>query len=535
MFDQFLVRTPLFSLDFFNGLFDAERIDDEKLREVLTTDVVREAIYVGSPQLHSEIDRWLEGRVTSPKRVRKFKVSVCKYLARMSTRSTPFGLFAGFALGSFGKTSEVRLGLVQENRRHTRLDMNYLFALCHQVSSQEGLQSQLHYYPNSSIYTMGHQYRYVEYRYKKTRRTHHMVGIERSPYLEKILGKARQGATLNALANSIVEPDIPFEDARYFVDELVKCQLLVPELEPRITGEEFENEFIQRLSGFSKNGVAVAEKMASVLTAVKEDISRIEASGLGLSPEHYEQIGEKLQTLDTAFEKKHLLQTDLVKVQTRATLSKRVGYSALRALEVLNRLTSYRGRTNLLAFKQAFTNRYDDREVPLAEALDPEMGLGYPVGVDKSEFNPLIDDLRLPSTNNVRELRWSPVHRYLLEKYNREVILGKKKEIEIQADELDQFPLNWNDLPPTITAVISILRNRSDEHPRELMHMDYAGGASASYLMGRFCHADEQVHDFVREIIATEDELESEAITAEIVHLPEARTGNLPEAQFQTI
>lgn len=529
LFDTFLVRTPLFSFDFYKDVFAGDAVSDEKLREILQMDVVREAIYVGSPQLYAEIDRWVVGDMRKAKSVRKFKVSIFKYLARMSTRCTPFGLFAGFVLGEFGKTSEVDLQHVHENKRHTRLDMNYLFALCNDIAKHEDIQKLLRYYPNSSAYAQGPQYRYVEYRYLKARRTHHMVGVDRSPYLEKIITRAEEGATIAELAQSIVEPDIPFEDASYFVGELIGCQLLVPELEPSITGDEFENELLKRLDSFAEQGVAVASKAATVLRSVKDDIEHIERSSLGVvTPESYQGIGDKLLELETSFDKKYLLQTDLLKSRNSATLSKRIGYSALRGLDALNRLTSHKMRTNLIAFKQAFYQRYEDREVSLADALDPETGLGYPIGINKSEFNPLVDSIRLPSTSTgVEDIKWPAVYKFLLAKYNREVAVEQKTEIEITSKELEQFNANWSDLSNTMTGVVSVLRNRTDEHPRELMHLDYVGGASASYLLGRFCHADEKVHELVQEIIAKEDELETEAITAEIVHLPEARTGNL--------
>ena len=46
-------------------------------------------------------------------------------------------------------------------------------------------------------------------------------------------------------------------------------------------------------------------------------------------------------------------------------------------------------------------------------------------------------------------------------------------------------------------------------------------------MLGRFCHADEMLDQYVRRHLRAEEDRQPEAIFAEIVHLPEGRVGNV--------
>jgi len=51
------------------------------------------------------------------------------------------------------------------------------------------------------------------------------------------------------------------------------------------------------------------------------------------------------------------------------------------------------------------------------------------------------------------------------------------------------------------------------------------GGSTATYLLSRFSHIDADIYNYIEEILTKEEE--ENVIFAEIVHLPEARTGNV--------
>ena len=166
-FDNFVLRTPLLPLNFFQKLTAQDTVSQDQIKEVFKNPVVSEAIFLASPSLYFEALKWAED---PEKDNQKLAYSILKYISRMSSRCTPFGLFAGCALGTISKDpdhneKELELNKPEENKRHTRLDMNYLVALSQDLIRSENIKKQLLFYPNTSIYKTVNQLRYVEYKY----------------------------------------------------------------------------------------------------------------------------------------------------------------------------------------------------------------------------------------------------------------------------------------------------------------------------------------------------------------------------------
>jgi thiopeptide-type bacteriocin biosynthesis protein len=57
--------------------------------------------------------------------------------------------------------------------------------------------------------------------------------------------------------------------------------------------------------------------------------------------------------------------------------------------------------------------------------------------------------------------------------------------------------------------------------------LDAATGPSGARLLGRFCHADRELQHHVERYLRAEEALRPDALFAELVHLPEGRTGNV--------
>jgi len=84
---KFLVRIPLLAYNQFNGVY----ID---IKKYIMAPLIQEAIYLASPVLYKEMMKYLSGKITDSKEIERIINSCTRYLSRMSTRCTPFGLFA---------------------------------------------------------------------------------------------------------------------------------------------------------------------------------------------------------------------------------------------------------------------------------------------------------------------------------------------------------------------------------------------------------------------------------------------------------
>lgn len=183
-FTNFVFRTPAYPLDKYQQyISDLENGKDELL---LSDDYFLESIYIASPILYNEIQKYKSGKLPSKEKERLLS-TMLRYLIRMSWRCTPFGLFSGCSLGVLSDENKVIMPLQQNFNRHTRLDMNYLCALIFSVSQKDDIRSMLKYYPNTSLYLLGNQLRYIEYTFQNTNRIHNIISAVDGKCLHTVL------------------------------------------------------------------------------------------------------------------------------------------------------------------------------------------------------------------------------------------------------------------------------------------------------------------------------------------------------------
>ncbi|MDR1592774.1 MAG: lantibiotic dehydratase family protein [Prevotellaceae bacterium] len=467
---------------------------------------MREMLQIATPDLSEGIGKSAD----------KAQYSAYRYYQRACTRPTPFGLFAGCSVGTIGSDySKIFLSKQKEYKRNTRLDMNYICALIQQIERSKNIREQLLYYPNSSLYPVGNFLRYVEYYYRKIRRIHHIKQIENSEYIQKILTLAKQGARFSKLAAVLVDDEISMEEAIEFIHELIDAQVLVSELEPAVTNVRPLSSLIAKLNGLSK----ADKQIISVLSEIEAQLNYIDQQYIGDTADIYPEIINHITKTKVAAEIKYLFQTDMFKPVLHATVSRHLLKEIQQALIFLNKVTPPVTQPYLTQFKENFTKRYEDREMPLLFVLDNELGIGY---ADKTsgDISPLVDDLAVPNRNSPPQVSQSPIQSVLLQKYQPSM----QKVIELTDKDVKDFVTKWDDLPPTISVVCEILQ---DNDRGCSISIKYAGGQSAANLLGRFCHLDEQVLSHTLAIIQKEALLNPDVIYAEIVHLPESRIGNI--------
>ena len=134
----------------------------ERLRAIADRPEIGDALYVASPSLHGAVRGWLDD--PGDEQSRRVAVALVSYLARMTARPTPFGLFAGTSVGGLADRTSLHTAGRSEYRRHTRPDMDYLDALGRALEKDPDVRPVLRFWPNSSLYAAGGRLRYTEAR-----------------------------------------------------------------------------------------------------------------------------------------------------------------------------------------------------------------------------------------------------------------------------------------------------------------------------------------------------------------------------------
>jgi thiopeptide-type bacteriocin biosynthesis protein len=361
-----------------------------------------------------------------------------------------------------------------------------------------------------------------------------------------------------------MKEEIEANDARTFIGEMIDCQLLVSQLEPCITGEEYMEQIVSVLeqigagdggngavagsrvadgagvgetggtgvgeadgagvgvgddagSGDGDDGRLVIGSIAGLLREVQVQLKNMDAgSDSGMAP--YKAIVGLLSKLGVPFAEGKLFQADLIHTLGEGGLDKGYQKQIREALDVLNKLAFSKRDTTLQAFAQRFSQRYEHKEMPLMEVLDTEIGIGYePSGA--ACMSPLVEDLRFVDLPGQRRMEWSALEELLNEKL-KDTLEKNGFTLSLTEKELEKFSSEENDLPPSMAVLFRATVGHS-------LYIESAGGSSAVNLLGRFAHADAAIGELASDIARHEQQQDPGIIYAEIVHLPESRTGNI--------
>ena len=493
-----------------------------RLRALVARPEVREALLVASPSLDEALEVWQ--KEPDSKQGRKLEPAVVSYVSRAAARATPFGLFAGCTTGTIDAQTRLHLQACERYQRHSRLDMDYLWALAEAVERDPQLRKIFVHEPNSSLYEAAGRLRLAEARLGDNGRSYHLVAVDKTPYLTAALEHAQEGAALEAVAEVLVDGEISQAEAEEYVAELADNQLLVSDALPLVTGDEPAGGLIANLSSHPETA-QIGERVDEARAALEA----IDAEGLGASPDRYRAVASVLGELPAQPDLSRLVQVDLVKPAQEATLGSRVISEITRGVRILHQLAPPQGSDGLSRFREAFSERYQTREIPLVEALDEETGIGFERSNSPlAEASPLLAGLPFRGGDQVAR-RWTARDALLLGKLAQALAEGAS-EIALEASDLEALASQQHrPLPDAfyVTATVAAESDRAIAQGAFRVLLQYLGGPPGALLLGRFCHADQTLHKFVRAYLHAEEARRPERLFAEIVHLPDGRIGNI--------
>ena len=324
---------------------------------------VRVAIGVASADLAAALAR------TPPddRKAGRVRGKLLRYLIRMSTRPTPYGLFAGVALVEWGTATSLALAS-EDPRTRTRPDMGWLTDLVATLEEDPEVRQGLRLTANSAVMLRGGRAFLLD-------REGQAVSVRVTGAVRRALELARDPIALTVLAEKLrAAPGATPEKVRRLLDELVRQGLLLCDLRPPLTGPDPAGHVSERLAG-----IPAARDIAGGLGDLLQQLASWDKLPL------QERAGTWPGLLDHARAIHPATSTDLLQVDTALPLAgtavqAEVGGEAARAAELLLRLSPY-PRAPLDAYRQAFEERYGHhREVPLLELVDADFGLGPPAG-----------------------------------------------------------------------------------------------------------------------------------------------------------
>jgi lantibiotic biosynthesis protein len=512
-FSSYVLRTPLLPLSFYYHLL--ENYTAENVLQLVENAFVREGIRLASPELLATLEQYQQNSLSfSEKKKNSLAHSVLKYVARMCSRCTPFGLFAGCTVGKLGLETNIELDIPQNFIRHTQFDMQFWVALLQEFANRKTVQLALIYYPNNSIYALGDFYRFVEYYYIKTNREHSIAALRKSQLLDDLLLNASSGMTVNDMVDLLADDTSEREEATEYIHLLIDFQFMVSELDATVTGND---EWKRVLDVLYK--IPELHKECAVIEKIK--VKLLDLDTTLLPPESkYDDLKNEIQKLGVEYDAKYLFQTDLNTATTANQLSQKVSDKVLQALRFLNGIQKKKPVVAQVAFIKAFTQRYETREMHLTTVLDIENGIGYLQDSEMNDVHEILEKFIFQNKTTTTEKETWTAYDFILEKKLQDCIRKKEEVISLTEKDFPDFDSKWDDAPATFSVLIELLEG-------EQIVITSSGSCSATKLLARFCIGNPTIYDLTKEIIDKETAYHSDKILAEIVHIPESRTGNI--------
>ena len=539
----FILRSPTASFDELRGLtarlkvpttrtasseLDAAVAHDRlliarRLTRALREPLIREALYLASPSFEARIDSQLRADSSEPRRARTLRTAF-NYFVRMTTRPTPFGTFAGYSVGRIGAGTRITLAPLATARRRTRLDWSYLSNLCAEWSKDRTVRPRLRYLANTTLFVAGRTWRYIE----ESTLPSSSPGVSRvvrSDYLDQVLALAGKATPFRALIREVrkAAPGVDHEEATSFVHELIDQDILVPTLEPPITGIDGLGCLLRHL-----RDIPELQPHLRSLREVRKALASVDRRGLGVAPKNYRTIAARLP-IAVGESPPSFFQVDVRKTARAAILPTGIVEEVAETIKLMPLFAGRQWEEPLQQFRQRFEGRYGERTVPLLEALDEEVGIGFQ---SDSRPNPGSDSLMRAVHLRPRLLDtrgpWNATTAFLLEKVVGALSTGQRGIQLNPAETLSRLRMPVSPLPDTFDARFSI----SAASTEDLRRGDYSvlllssWGPSGIRILGRFCDMDRRLTKLVRAHLSREEQRDHGSMFAELAHLPRG-LGNL--------
>lgn len=506
-----VLRTPAFPL--------SSGVDRETILSFFEKPYAREALYLASPVLSEQYHKWLAGRELSPKETQKLFTSLARYYYRMHTRCTPFGLFAGLSVTQWSSgPTEIVLRDIEMGLRKTRIDMYTVCLIQEYLMRQEFMVNNLYFFPNSTLYQIGDELRYIEYIVNNGKRNHQISAVSGSEFLEMILRFCEKGKKISDVVEMLGEHEVDPEEAREFLLQLIDAQLLVSELEPNLTGTLYFDRLLGVIDRIkSENGAPEVASICEILREIADKTNAIDRQMSG-NVAVYGEVLRLLKQLGLPLEENKVFQVDMARSLEKGGLNDALCERFRRMLFFLNKLTPFSPPETWQDFAKKINERYEGREVPLLQVLDDDVGPGFGDNIHQDD-NFITKNVQLPAAERFGATTWTREQNWLFTKI-LEAAAQNAYTVTLNLADLQYDDISWEHLPPSFSIIFRLAGEGK-------VWVETVGNTSAANLLGRFADLHPGVHDLVRDICETEQAMNDAVIFAEIIHLPESRVGNI--------
>lgn len=521
----FMIRTPLLSQNCYRNIFDRGLTEDDMtkmLMDQFNDNSIKEAILVASSSLYEALCK-LNNKQECQKREQIIN-SLLKYYIRMTTRTTPFGLFSGVTLGEFGKKTEAKFMDKQHHKKRARPDMEWLYTIMRKVENDESILKEL-YVTSNDLCTINGSRLEVPYisnygeLYKDTSSKNISASVRYTSQVEFVVNMSKKSIKYKDLL-SLLKSNNPMKDKNKieaFLRQLLNNEYIITEIRPPLT----DTEPFQYVLSILRN-IDAANDLYIELLKIKNLIDEYNMTPVGEGIGLYNKIINKMKNLSKC---NNYLQVDLRLKEEKVLLNENIKKEIEKAAEVLLRLSPKKSEPYYISqFKNDFIESYGtNREIPIIELLDDDKGIGSPA------------TYKMPISNRVETIPQEEPEDLKYQKY----LIGKvlqsflRREDEIVLNDGDinimgaenpsEFKIDEIPMSLEMNVLISAKSQEDIDKDNYMMFIGPNFGSTyAGKTFGRFIDIlPNEIRNKLKNLNdVMEDMVEDDVVFAEIVELP---------------
>lgn len=470
--DIFMVRTPSLPVNMFSEFTNFDRCHVEDfIQQKGLSNFMEKSILLSSRELYKAKERKEQTR----KKNKSKEQSLLKYFTRAATRATPYGLFAGVALGEFDKNIQDEKLVIDEKKAmiECMADYSWLFHFIYTMENNPEVYPQLQLRFNNNCYVSGDRLKNPHYSNhgiavpKETvvKRNH----IRNTPLITYIKAETQNFIGYTALKSKIQYkyPGVLEEQIVATINMLMENEILLTNLRAPSNcdnGLEYVLNILEPMEGISWQK-AVLREINSLIQQIgnERELDRIDA----VTIQRIYMLQDRL--LGQGKEK------DLLAVNKGLVLRENKLPDDLKTVieNFVEGLTYLQTNipSKLEKFKKQFQEEYGSGvEVPLCDIID------------QNNFNGLsyLDTEQTYHDENVKKIR------QIVDEKILDCLQSQEEEITLSCNDFSSLdPVNEDNLVDSFDINFFLTK----EEGRYFLSLAPAGGSrSAGYMFNRFGH-----------------------------------------------
>ncbi|WP_316832650.1 thiopeptide-type bacteriocin biosynthesis protein [Pedobacter aquatilis] len=387
----------------------------------------------------------------------KVLFTVWKYFNRAKFRSTPYGTFAGFSIISEALSATAQQIVVEEKQEvHEFIDWPFKNNL--HFSLAEQLQNNCLLFSNSSYYFTTTSIRYIAC----TDGLFELAEIDNDAFVVEILKNCLQPIRVNDLLQKLDITGEAKADVFSLLEDMLSVQLLLCDIDPNIIGEDY----------FNRINIKSSPELPKYLISERASLSG------GIDEKLFQSIPGLINLMQ------HILPVD--------------------------------ERDALKQFINKFRRKFEQKEVPLSMALDPEMGIGY----DELEQAGQGDDFIAQFHGKQNKKADDPNDKL---KDNFKKLINAQSFGNEEVIRLEKLGIQISSKAAVLPNSFSMLMSVADD----LICVDQTGGSTANALAGRFTMANTKVYEHCKKIAQLEQSANPDVLLFDVAYMVETNVDNI--------